>query len=99
MGVVPGLLASFLLTAAGPPRPDVPPIGYQVKLLEMNGLGWREALYARLRPVKRQVNATVWTADRELAAELAKCAGDVLTAPRVTADNGHRAFVMFHGQT
>src|SRR4051812_42567862 len=99
MGVFLGLLASVLVTAEAPPRPEAPPIAYQVKLLEMNGLDWREALYARLRPVKRQGNATVWSADRDVVPALVGRAARVLKGPRAVAQEGHAALAFFEDQT
>jgi class 3 adenylate cyclase len=47
----------------------------------------------RLAPVARQGNVTVWTAGRGLAAELAKVAEGVATAPRIRALPGSVAEV------
>src|SRR5206468_2555822 len=60
-------------------------IQYQVRVLEMDGLGWRESLYSRLRPVAHQGSTTVWTAGRDLTRALADRAVRVVTGPRVVA--------------
>ncbi|MCA1684498.1 MAG: hypothetical protein LC745_00630, partial [Planctomycetia bacterium] len=65
------LLAASLLGADRPRGAETPAIAYQLKIVEMNGLGWRSSLYSQLQPVARQGSATVWTATRETANRLA----------------------------
>ena len=62
-------------------------------MVEADGVGWREAVFTRLKPVTRQGSATVWTVPRDATAqlleELAKCpATKILQAPKVTALSG-----------
>ena len=79
------LLAASLVAADRPEGPETAQIGYQVKFLEMSGLGWRSSLYSQLQPVARQGSATVWTSSRETASKLAEKAAEVVAAPRVTS--------------
>lgn len=79
------LLAASLVGAGGPKGPEAPHLIYQVKFLEMHGLGWRGSLSWQLQPVTRQGAATVWTASRETASKLAEAAAAVEAAPRVTS--------------
>ena len=45
------------------PHPGHPAdeITYTVRYVEAEGVGWREAVFGRLKPVARQGAATVWT--------------------------------------
>jgi len=82
---ITGLVAATLAGAEGPKRPDAPMITYQLKHLEMNGVGWRSALHPKLVPVARQGSATVWSAPKDAAAELSEKAARVLQAPKVSS--------------
>ena len=69
------------------------PITYTVRVVDAQGLGWREAVFARLKPVTRQGAATVWTTSREVSAQLLEHvgkspAGRILQGPKVTSSNG-----------
>ncbi|HMB04422.1 MAG TPA: hypothetical protein VKP69_11875 [Isosphaeraceae bacterium] len=84
-----GLLALILLGTEGPPNSDAPLISFSTWMVEMDGLGWREALGRDLQPVARQGGATVWTAPHEALEPLLekateKPAGQVVQSPRVT---------------
>ena len=83
---ITGLVAATLAGAEGPKRPDSPMITYQLRHLEMNGVGWRSSLHPKLVPVARQGSATVWTAPRDAATELSEKAARVLQAPRVSSN-------------
>lgn len=87
MPIAASLLVLTLLGADGSPGPgpDPAPLDYQIRILDMKGLDWRGTAHDQLSPVARQGNATVWTAGRGLAAELAKVAEGVATAPRIRA--------------
>jgi hypothetical protein len=68
-------------------------ISYTVKVVDTEGLCWRELVLPRLKPVTRQGAATVWTVPAETMAKAldqiaASCAGRVTEAPRVTAAAG-----------
>lgn len=82
-----GLLAVSLLGADHPSEKGHPPIQYHVKLLEMDGLKWRESLYSRLVPVTRQGGCSVWTAGRDVARPLAERASRVVMSPQVLAQS------------
>ena len=100
MGVALGWIALALAGVAAAPRTeraDVE-IGYTVRFVETEGLGWRAAVFTRLTPVTRQGAATVWTAPRSVAQQLVDTAlkdrtANVLRAPRVTARSGSPAHV------
>ncbi|MHC5541979.1 hypothetical protein ACYOEI_27480, partial [Singulisphaera rosea] len=71
MNITMGLLSLALLGADDTRGASGPVMQYQVRVLEMDGLGWRETLYSRLQPAARQGNATVWTGDGAVVAALA----------------------------
>src|SRR4051812_5819750 len=87
------LVALSLLGTDRSPGREAPAISYQVRVLNMNGVEWRGAYYARLYPVKSQGGATVWTAGRETAQELAGCDPKGLKSPRVTSASQSAAHV------
>lgn len=76
------------MVAPAPADGGATPIRYHVRLLEMEGVKWRESLYSRLTPVSRQGGSAVWTADREVARSLSDRAGRVMLAPQVLAQPG-----------
>ncbi len=80
-----GLLALAVLGADGPPRLDAPQITFQMHVIEMKGVGWRESVYAQLQPVTRQGNASIWTVGRGATKTLTMLADTVIHAPRLTA--------------
>ena len=45
-------------------------ITYTVRMVEAQGVDWREAVFDRLKPVTRQGAATIWTVPRDATAEL-----------------------------
>jgi hypothetical protein len=68
-------------------------IAYTVRVVEAEGVCWREAVFTRLKPVTRQGAATVWTVtrdttDRLLAEVLKNPTARILQAPRVTTFAG-----------
>ena len=85
MGIASGLLALTLLGADGTPGPETAQIKYQFRLLEMDGLDWRKAVYTQLQPVARQGGVTVWTAGGDVVKPLVAGASRVIQAPQVTA--------------
>ncbi len=101
MGVALGWMALALAAVAGAPdagRGGVP-IKYTVRFMEVEGLGWREAVFARLTPVTRQGSATVWTAPHDVANRLVEQAkksptARILQAPKVIAWSGATAHII-----
>jgi hypothetical protein len=93
MGVALGwVLLALAQTAAMPPagRPADEMITYQVRYVEADGIGWREGVFNRLKPVARQGAATIWTVsadakNRILAQVKSQHDGHITQAPRVTA--------------
>ncbi len=79
-----GLLALAMVATEGPPGPPVGEITFQVRVVTLDGLGWRSDAYPRLRPVARRGTSTIWTADRALAESLSAAARASTIAPRVT---------------
>ena len=63
MGFALGWIAFALAGVGAAPHSerDVAPIAYTVRVVEAEGVGWREAVFTRLKPVTRQGAATVWT--------------------------------------
>jgi hypothetical protein len=95
MGVALGWVAFALagVAAAPHPGPQTEPITYTVRYVEAEGLGWRGAVFTRLKPVSRQGAATVWTVPRDATTRLLEQvtkdpAGTILQAPKVTAISG-----------
>ena len=68
MGVALGWISLALAVVGAPDsgRGGVP-IKYTVRFMEVEGLGWRDAVFTRLTPVTRQGAATVWTAPADVA--------------------------------
>lgn len=88
MNAALSLFVVALLGAESAPHQGTPPIEYRVKLVEMDGLKWRESLYVRFQPVARQGSYMVWTADRDTAKALVDQASRVLMNPQVLAESG-----------
>ena len=95
MGISSGWIVFFAagLTAAPPADRNAAQISYTVRMVEADGVGWREAVFTRLKPVTRQGAATVWTLPRSAAKTVLEQitenpAGTVVHAPRVTAHSG-----------
>jgi len=68
--------------------------------VEAEGLGWREAVFTRLKPVTRQGAATVWTVPRDATTRLLEQvtknpSGTVVQTPKITAFSGVAASVHF----
>ncbi len=90
MGMVTGLVA--LAICGSDPAPAASPVvdsGHEiyceVRMMTVEGLGWRSTAYSRMKPAARQGAATIWTADRSIKAALeAMSKGKSITAPKVT---------------
>jgi hypothetical protein len=100
MGVTLAWIALALAGVAGAPSAerDKPQITYTVRMVDTEGVRWREAVYTRLKPVTRQGAARVWTiphdATARLLTEVTKCpASKILQAPAVTSSNGTPATI------
>ena len=70
-----------------------PQITYTVRMVEAQGVEWRESVFSRLKPVTHQGAATVWTVPRDAATQLlesfSKCPdAKILQAPKVTSSSG-----------
>ena len=105
MGIALGWVAFALAGVGAAPHAErnQAQLTYTVRMVEVDGVGWREAVYTRLKPVTRQGSATVWTVPRDttmqLVASLAKNpATKILQAPKVTSFSGVPATVQ-HRQT
>ncbi len=95
MGVALGWIVFALAGVGAAPQTDRndDEIIYTVQYLQTEGLGWREAMFAQLKPVARQGGATIWTAPHALAKQLiaqvsASRAGKVVQVPKVVAYSG-----------
>jgi len=100
MGFALGWIAFALAGVGAAPHAerDAAQIAYTVRVVEAEGVGWREAVFTRLKPVTRQGAATVWTlphdATKRLVDEICKNpAAHVLAAPKITAFSGAAATV------
>ena len=78
--------ALFVLAAlvATPEGADAP-IAYQVKVLEMEGLGWRSAHAERLRRIERPGVGAIWTGTGDAGKALVKATGRVISEAKVAA--------------
>jgi hypothetical protein len=94
MQMTTGLIALALLGAegAGPP-PAGEHITTEVRILTMRGLDWRAPVHAGLNIVSHRDGTTVWTASRETAAEIAKAAENLVSAPKVSHPPGAPASI------
>src|SRR5262249_28202746 len=100
MGGALGWMALAMAVMGGGPeagRGGVP-ITYSVRFVEVEGLGWRDAVFTRLTPVARQGAASVWTAPSDVARRMAQYAAKSpspshVQAPRVTAWAGVPAHI------
>ncbi len=95
MGYALGWVAVALAGVAAAPMTErtKAQINYTVRMVEAQGVDWREGVYSRLKPVTRQGSATVWTVPRDAAKHLledfSKSGGvKVLQAPTVTQWSG-----------
>src|SRR4051812_22523071 len=61
------------------------PVHFRVKLVEMDGVSWRESLYSKLQPAGRQGTCAVWTCGRDVAKPLAEMASRVVLSPQLLA--------------
>ena len=63
MGISLGWVVFFAagVIAAPPADRNAAQISFKVRMVEANGVGWREAVFTRLKPVARQGAATIWT--------------------------------------
>ena len=81
-------LLSLILLGNGLAIDSGQPIGYQVKVHEMEGLEWRSSVHARLTQIDRPGRATVWVAPKDTASEIAGKASRVLFAPKMVGEGG-----------
>jgi hypothetical protein len=100
MGVALGWVALVLAGVASAPSAEhaKPQITYRVRMVETHGVGWREGVFTRLKPVTRQGSATVWSVPRDVTKQLldefSRCSdAKVLEAPKVTASSGDPATI------
>lgn len=85
MSLASSLLASYALLSATPaPAPAGETISYQVRVVEVDGLGWRGRLAEQLHRVERPGPAMVWTAGRAILPGLVEGA-KVVQAPKVSS--------------
>jgi hypothetical protein len=100
MGVTLGWVALALAALGIPPQSELekPPITYTVRMIEADGVDWREAVFASLKPVARQGSATIWTlplsASIRLLSDVTKSSlANVVLAPKVTSQSGSPATI------
>jgi hypothetical protein len=87
------VLALAAVAGAPPAERRAAPISYTVRVADAEGLGWREAVFTRLKPVTRQGAATIWTAPRDVTVQVLEQvrkspAGGILQFPKVTSLSG-----------
>jgi len=82
-------LALFMISLLGAePTPDTTAgdaIRYHVKLIEMNGLDWRETTYSRMQRIAQRGSNTIWIADRHVAQSIGTKASQTLLSPQLLA--------------
>jgi hypothetical protein len=101
MGMTLGWIALALAGTAVAPEPAREPvqIEYLIKMVEVDGVGWRQSVLPYLKPVTRQGAATVWTVPSPAMAKVldniaTKRTGTIFAAPKVIAFNGASAAVI-----
>jgi hypothetical protein len=97
LGWIALTLAGLGSAQASEPGP-APMIAYTVKVVETEGLCWRESALPNLKPITRQGAATVWTMpadamNKVLAHVVTVGSGKVLQAPMVTTASGAPATI------
>jgi hypothetical protein len=104
MGLVVGWVAFALAGVASAPHAnrDQSQITYTVRMVETEGVGWREGVLTRLKPVRRQGAATVWTIPRDASTRLLHDVGKsratkIIQAPKVTSLTGAPATIQRRG--
>lgn len=91
------VLANRVYRVESPPNPAAPMVTYQLWVVDLEGVDWRESVYAQLQPVVHRGSSTVWTAHRSAAGELLKRPGTkVVQAPKVTAHSEAPAHISHH---
>jgi hypothetical protein len=80
-----GFFGLALLGASGSASASAPPIQYHVRIMEMDGLRWRESVYSKLQPVTRKGTVAVWTGSCDLVETLQECPGRVVLSPQMVA--------------
>ena len=95
MGCALGWVVVALAGVAGAPPAEraKAQITYTVRMVEAQGVDWREGVFDRLKPVTRQGAATVWTVPRDAAKQLLEefsksPDAKILQAPKVTSSSG-----------
>src|SRR5258708_4957449 len=73
--------------ASGSPEGSPPPVQFRVKLLEMDGVTWRESLYSKLHAVTRQGTCAVWTCGRDVSKSLVDMSARVVMSPQLLAQS------------
>ena len=88
MGYAMGWLAVVAALAGAVPqtRPAGPEIKYQIRLVEVRGLEWRQAPGCCLKPVAHKGGVTVWTAPQDLLTSLPEgTVAELISAPKLIA--------------
>lgn len=87
MGYAMGWLVVVAALAGAPQtKPAGPEIKYQVKLVEVRGLKWRQAPGCCLKPVAHKNGVTIWTAPQDVVASLSEgTVENTIAAPKVIA--------------
>jgi hypothetical protein len=98
MRIVIGLLALALMGADGPAPSGPQQICYELRVVELASVDWRGDVYPKLQTVAHQGNSTVWTAPKEVVAQILKRAetepkAHVVAAPKVIAASGSLAHI------
>lgn len=94
MSLLPGLFAVVLLGVAGAPA-ETQPTGLvtRLRVLEMDGLDWRDSAHGKLTHIGRQGVATIWIAERSIVESLVESASTTLIAPSITSAIGQPATI------
>ena len=102
MGIALGWIAIALSGVAASPHPErdrsEQQLTYTVRMVEADGVGWRETVFSSMKPVTRQGCATVWTVPRDctprlVAAVCKNATAPLVQAPKVTAFCGAPATI------
>ena len=79
-------ILALILLRAGLTDASAQPIGYEVKVLQMEGIEWRASLRSGLTQIAREGQSTLWVAPKDATGEVTRKAVDVVYAPKTAGE-------------
>ncbi|WZO99638.1 hypothetical protein EP7_001249 [Isosphaeraceae bacterium EP7] len=95
MHVALALLAMSAAPLAANPQPPTldKQVSFEIRVVEMKGLGWRADFQQQLKPVSTREGKSAWTIDQVVLKSLLEECNETTAAPRVTTFEGADATV------